>query len=64
MEILFWVSAFFVLYPYAGYPLLLWLLGLARKKPPAPDAGRETSVWVVIRVRAARSRCRRGLGRS
>jgi len=31
MEILFWVSAFFVLYPYAGYPLLLWLLGDVRR---------------------------------
>ena len=36
MESLFWVSAFFVLYPYAGYPLLLWLLGLVREKPAPP----------------------------
>jgi len=47
MEILFWVSAFFVLYPYAGYPLLLWLLGLARKKPPAPDAA-EPRDWPAL----------------
>jgi cellulose synthase/poly-beta-1,6-N-acetylglucosamine synthase-like glycosyltransferase len=40
MEILFWVSAFFLLYPYAGYPLLLWLIGRVQKKtatPPAPE---------------------------
>ena len=47
MEILFWVSAFFVLYPYAGYPLLLWLLGLAREKPPAPGAA-EPRDWPAL----------------
>lgn len=27
MEVLFWLSAFGVVYPYLGYPAILWLLG-------------------------------------
>lgn len=27
LEVLFWLSVFGVVYPYAGYPLVLWLLG-------------------------------------
>lgn len=39
MEGLFWLSVFGVIYPYLGYPLLLWLLGRGwgRALPPAPQ---------------------------
>ncbi|MEQ1794013.1 MAG: glycosyltransferase family 2 protein [Nitrospira sp.] len=39
MEGLFWLSVFGVMYPYLGYPLLLWLLGRgwARAQPPTPQ---------------------------
>jgi cellulose synthase/poly-beta-1,6-N-acetylglucosamine synthase-like glycosyltransferase len=33
IEAIFWVSVGFVFYAYAGYPLLLMLLGLARNRP-------------------------------
>ena len=36
MEILFWLSAFGVVYPYLGYPILLWVLGRAVGKPRQP----------------------------
>lgn len=42
METLFWLSAFFLLYPYLGYPLLLAVLGLFEKKTVAP---RENGHW-------------------
>jgi glycosyltransferase involved in cell wall biosynthesis len=32
IEWLFWISLFLILYPYFGYPLLLFLISLARKK--------------------------------
>ncbi|MDH4188018.1 MAG: glycosyltransferase family 2 protein, partial [Nitrospira sp.] len=36
METLFWLSAFGVVYPYLGYPILLWVLGRAVGKPRQP----------------------------
>jgi cellulose synthase/poly-beta-1,6-N-acetylglucosamine synthase-like glycosyltransferase len=39
MEGLFWLSAFGVVYPYAGYPALLWVLGrlVGRGRKPDPE---------------------------
>lgn len=34
LEMLFWLSVLGVLYPYAGYPILLWIVGRVRGKPP------------------------------
>ena len=33
IETVFWVSVGFVFYAYAGYPLLLMLIGLIRNRP-------------------------------
>ena len=33
VEMLFWLSAFGVMYPYLGYPILLWVLSQAFGKP-------------------------------
>jgi len=44
-ETLFWVSAFFVLYPYVGYPLALWLAGLFA---PARVPPGELEEWPVV----------------
>ena len=33
IETVFWVSVGFVFYAYAGYPLLLMLIGLVRNRP-------------------------------
>ena len=38
MEVLFWLSVCGVIYPYLGYPALLWLLGLVAGAPRKPDA--------------------------
>lgn len=35
MELVFWVAVALVLYGYAGYPAILWLLGLGRPRPVA-----------------------------
>ena len=34
MTVVFWISAIGVIYPYLGYPLLLWVLGqLLHRRP-------------------------------
>jgi len=33
MEIIFWLSLFAVIYPYSGYPSLLWVLSVIRNNP-------------------------------
>jgi cellulose synthase/poly-beta-1,6-N-acetylglucosamine synthase-like glycosyltransferase len=43
---LFWVSVAGVLYPYFGYPLLLWLLGRRRRD----EAGGETDLPTVTMI--------------
>jgi len=53
MEVLFWLSAFGVVYPYLGYPVLLWLLGqvCGRRQKSAPEAAAiYLSVSMIIPV--------------
>src|SRR5262245_4794600 len=57
-QIIFWVSAVFILYTYVGYPAALWLWRrLARPRPP--QRGAETpcvSIVVTVRNEAANIR--------
>ncbi|MDD2335106.1 MAG: glycosyltransferase family 2 protein [Geobacteraceae bacterium] len=47
MKLLFWLSLIFVLYTYAGYPLVLWMLSFFRNKRTLVS-GQFPSVSVVI----------------
>src|SRR5688572_22114391 len=38
MELLFWIAVFGVVYPYAGYPLALYVLGRLIRTRPVPEA--------------------------
>src|SRR5207302_8548916 len=57
-QLIFWCSALFILYTYAGYPLLLWIWRrLAR--PRLPIQGSETpyvSILVTVRNEAGQIR--------
>jgi cellulose synthase/poly-beta-1,6-N-acetylglucosamine synthase-like glycosyltransferase len=46
-RIVFWLAAFLLLYVYAGYPLLLALIGLFVRRP-RPDAGFTPRISVLI----------------
>src|SRR6478672_3320141 len=46
-RILFWLAAFLLFYVYAGYPLLLALIGLFVRRP-RPDAGYTPRISVLI----------------
>ncbi len=48
MELLFWISAGFVIYIYAGYPLAVAALGRLRPRPVRAAPGDDRSVTVVI----------------
>ena len=46
--LLFWFSACFVLYVYAGYPLLMWVLQLPlRSSPPQEQIAPRVSLLVA-----------------
>lgn len=45
MESLFWLSAVLLLYPYAGYPLFLWVWGLWRSKTVVRE---ESGEWPTV----------------
>ncbi|MEI2701469.1 MAG: glycosyltransferase family 2 protein [Baekduia sp.] len=52
MKLIFWISAFFVFYPYAGYPLILWINGLfssRRKKVLIRESTPFVSVVVAVK---------------
>jgi biofilm PGA synthesis N-glycosyltransferase PgaC len=55
MEVLFWTSAFVILYSYVGYPLLLAslvrLAGRAPRKAPIDEAREWPSISVILAVR-------------
>lgn len=56
MELLFWVSAFLIMYAYAGYPLLLCLLsGRTGDLSPDDGVGPKPAVTVIIPVYNERS---------
>lgn len=53
MEVLFWLSAFGVVYPYLGYPALLWVLGQVfgrQQKSVSEAAAIFPSVSMIIPV--------------
>jgi len=47
IETLFWISVGFVFYAYAGYPLLLMLLGLVRNRPVKKAPFRPTVSFII-----------------
>src|ERR1700724_527225 len=61
LQFLFWLCAGCVAYPYVGYPLLLVLVGLFRKRPwpLAPFSG---SLSIVITARNEEANLERRLG--
>lgn len=50
MRAVFWISAWLVVYTYAGYPLFLWLLSLLRRAVTVQRAI-EPNVSIIIAVR-------------
>lgn len=50
METLFWISVFGVLYPYVGYPFVLWMIGQAkgRMKGQPCDAPKEGKIYPSV----------------
>jgi len=50
MKVVFWVSAVFILYTYAGYPTWLWLRSLWRRRP-VQRASCTPTVSIVMVVR-------------
>ena len=50
-EVTFWLAVAAVLYPYAGYPALLWLAGKVRRKSKAGTPAELPSVTMIIPVR-------------
>lgn len=50
MTAVFWIAAGLVAYTYAGYPLLVAVLGWRRARPPAPEPGRWPAVSVIVAV--------------
>ena len=47
IETVFWVSVGFVFYAYAGYPLLLMLIGVARNRPVKKGPYRPTVSFII-----------------
>ena len=59
-EVVFWISAFGVVYPYAGYPVIMWLLGLLVGRPDeSTDPDRPPSISMIIPVHNEESRIAR-----
>ena len=50
MTCVFWLSLLSLIYVYAGYPLLVWILGRLRSSglQPAADSGRESPTVTVL----------------
>ena len=62
MELLFWVSVLGVLYPYFGYPAILWLLARRRGGDvPASDVETLPSVTLIVPVHNEQGRIERKL---
>jgi len=60
MEVVFWVAVAGVLYPYFGYPLLLWVLGaIAGKKDDLEEQTLPPTVTMIIPVHNEQSRIAR-----
>ena len=50
METVFWISLVGVLYPYAGYPIALWLLGRLAADPPPPAGAELPEISMIVPV--------------
>jgi cellulose synthase/poly-beta-1,6-N-acetylglucosamine synthase-like glycosyltransferase len=48
MKIVFWISFFTLFYIYIGYPLLLFIIGILKKKETRPSSDYEPSVSMII----------------
>ncbi len=60
MAFVFWLSAAAVLYPYLGYPILLWLLGRRERHAPSPT-GSLPRVSMIVPVCNEEARIERKL---
>jgi poly-beta-1,6-N-acetyl-D-glucosamine synthase len=47
-EVLFWLCAFLLLYIYAGYPVLLAILGYVRRQHASGDVAHEPTVTLIV----------------
>jgi cellulose synthase/poly-beta-1,6-N-acetylglucosamine synthase-like glycosyltransferase len=62
MEFLFWTCVLGILYPYFGYPAILWLLARkAKVSPPASEGETLPSVTLIVPVHNEQSRIERKL---
>ena len=50
IEALFWLAVCGVVYPYLGYPAVLWLIGKVTRRPQTGPAGRLPSISMIIPV--------------
>jgi len=50
MKIIFWISFFTLFYIYIGYPLLLFILGLFKKKETYSDSDYEPAISMIIPI--------------
>ena len=50
MKIIFWISFFTLFYSYIGYPILLFILGLFKKREQLDDSPFEPTVTMIIPV--------------
>jgi poly-beta-1,6-N-acetyl-D-glucosamine synthase len=60
LELLFWFSIASLVYIYAGYPLLVWMLGRLRRRPVLREP-RTTTVSVVLVIHNEAARIHRKL---
>ena len=50
LELIFWVIVGFVIYTYAGYPILLGLFGRLQKRAPYPEQAKLPGVSLILAV--------------
>jgi len=55
----FWLSVGGVVYPYFGYPLLVWLIGVARRRAVVGDQSHLPSVSMIVPVHNEAARIER-----
>ncbi|MCK5506795.1 MAG: glycosyltransferase, partial [Thermodesulfovibrionia bacterium] len=47
IQVIFWLSVVFIFYAYLGYPLLLMVLSVFRKKPVNKGAGTSSVSFII-----------------
>ena len=50
LELIFWICVVLIVYSYAGYPLLLWVISRVRGRPVNPAGGFTPALSVIIPV--------------